>query len=93
MHDSDRDQLLHRIHTLERSRGRWRLVALGLTAILALGLLGGGFGLALTARVQMARARAEEARAVAEAEKQRTESQRLQAEEKLKKAKQAERRP
>src|SRR5438874_2407772 len=92
MNDTERDQLLQRITVLERARGRWRLLALGLAALLVLCLLGGvGPGLTQAARARAEQARAEQARA--EAERAAAERQRLQGQGDRQKAKPAERTP
>jgi hypothetical protein len=63
---------------LERSRGRWRLAALVLAAVLALPVvLGGLLGVALMPRLEWQRARAE--RDLFEAERARAEAERARA--------------
>jgi hypothetical protein len=63
---------------LERSRGRWRLTALVLAAVLALPVvLGGLLGVALVPRLEWQRARADRARL--EAERDRAEAERARA--------------
>jgi hypothetical protein len=64
MTDPEREHFVRQLRDLERSRGRWRLAALVLAAVLALPvLLGRLLGVALVPRVQLQRARAEAERA------------------------------
>ena len=68
MTDPEREHFIHEIRDLERSRGRWRLAALVLAAVLALPVvLGGLFGVAFLPRLQADRAVLEAERARAEA--------------------------
>jgi hypothetical protein len=77
MTDPEREHFIHEIRDLERSRGRWRLAALVLAAVLALPvLLGGLLGVAFLPLRE--RERAAE-RAVLEAEWDRAEAERARA--------------
>jgi hypothetical protein len=73
MTDPEREHFIHEIRDLERSRGRWRLAALVLAAVLALPVvLGGLFGVALLPL-------RERERAVLEAERDRADAERARA--------------
>jgi hypothetical protein len=68
--DPEREQFVHKIRDLERSRGRWRLTALVLAAALAVPVvLGGLLGMALLPRLEWQRAQAN--RALLETERAR----------------------
>ena len=79
MTDPEREHFVRQARDLERSRGRWRLAALVLAAVLALPVvLGGLFGVAFLPRLQADRAvlEAERKRALAaEAEAVRLKNQ------------------
>jgi hypothetical protein len=78
MTDPEREHFIHEIRDLQRSRGRWRLAALVLAAVLALPvLLGGLLGVALMPRLELQRARAE--RDLLEAERARADAERARA--------------
>jgi hypothetical protein len=68
MTEPEREHFVRQLRDLERSRGRWRLTAFVLAAVLALPVvLGGLLGVAILPRLEWQRARAE--RDVLEAER------------------------
>jgi hypothetical protein len=70
MTDPEREHFIRQLRDLERSRGRWRLTALVLAAVLALPVvLGGLLGVAVLPRLQADRALLEAERERAEAER------------------------
>jgi hypothetical protein len=73
MTDPEREHFVRQLRDLERSRGRWRLTALALAAVLTLPVvLGGLLGVAVLPRLQADRA-------VLEAERDRAEAERVRA--------------
>jgi hypothetical protein len=78
MTDPEREHFVRQIRDLERSRGRWRLAALVLAAVLALPVvLGGLLGVALVPRLELQRAQTD--RVLLEAERAQDEAERARA--------------